>query len=93
MKIDTRYTSIWDELPSKTKSQRKIPETLQEAQEFYQAAQSSVHKSLMQTWDSHNETMQESSKLRTIYHRKQEIEIQAQKRREKQTEYLKSTSL
>lgn len=72
MKVDTRYGSIWDELPDKT--ERKIPETQQEARDFYEAAESSMHKSLMQTWDSHNETVKKTAELRRIYERKEFLE-------------------
>ena len=89
MKIDTRYGSIWDELPRKT--ERKIPQTQQEAMDFYQAAESSMHNSLMKTWDSHNDMMTKSARLRRITQRKQAIERQAQEQREKHTRYLEQT--
>ncbi len=83
-KIDTRYGSIWDELPAKT--ERKIPQTQQEAQDLYEAAQSSVHNSLIKTWDSHNDMMRKSAELRRIAQQKQAVERQAQQARDKQQE-------
>ncbi len=89
MKIDTRYGSIWDELPAKyDKSERKIPQTQEEARDFYEAAKSSMHNSLMKTWDAHNESMKQSAKLRQIYSRKKLIEAEYQKRRDEQRELL-----
>ena len=89
MKIDTRYGSIWDELPANyDKSERKIPQTQDEARDFYEAAQSSMDKALMKTWDSHNETMRESAKLRQIYTRKKVLEQrEAEHRREIHEEF------
>ena len=53
MKVDTKFGSIWDELPYKT--EKKIPETQAEAMDFYQAAEASMSKSTMKTWDAHND--------------------------------------
>ncbi|MBQ7593119.1 MAG: hypothetical protein IJU48_02045 [Synergistaceae bacterium] len=84
MKIDTRYGSIWDELPANyDKSERKIPQTQEEARDFYEAAKSSMHNSLMKTWDAHNESMKQSAKLRQIYSRKKLIEQRELEHREK----------
>ncbi len=80
MKVDNYFGSIWDELP--TKSERKIPETQAEAMDFYEAAETSVNKSLMKTWDSHNDMVKKSAELRKISERKKVLERQAQGRRE-----------
>ena len=87
MKVDTRFGSIWDELPYK--SERKIPETQAEAMDFYEAAQSSVNNSLMKTWDSHNDMVKKSAELRKISERKKVLEHQAQQRREENRERVK----
>ena len=89
MKIDTHYGSMWDELPSKT--ERRIPRTQQEAQELHQAAQSSMHRSLMTAWDSHNDMVSKSAELRKIRNRKEALERLELERRERQTEFLKET--
>ena len=90
MKIDTRFGSMWDELPAKT--ERRIPQTQQEAQELHQAAQSSMHRSLMTAWDSHNDMVSKSAELRKIQHRKEALERIEQERRQKHTEFLKDSS-
>ena len=90
MKIDTRFGSMWDELPAKT--ERRIPQTQQEAQELHQAAQSSMHRSLMTAWDSHNDMVSKSAELRKIQHRKEAIERIEQERRKRHTEFLKDSS-
>ena len=87
MKVDTRFGSIWDELPYK--SERKIPETQAEAIDFYEAAQSSVNNSLMKTWDSHNDMVKKSAELRKISERKKVLEHQAKQRREEYQERIK----
>ena len=89
MKIDTRYGSMWDELPKTT--ERRIPQTKQEAQELHQAAQSSMHRSLMTAWDSHNDMVSKSAELRKIQQRKEALERIELERRERQTEFLKKT--
>lgn len=89
MKIDTRYGSMWDELHPKT--ERRVPQTQQEAQELHQAAQSSMHRSLMTAWDSHNDMVSKSAELRKIQHRKEALDRIEQERREKHTEFLKQT--
>ncbi|MBQ3403113.1 MAG: hypothetical protein IJG65_07060 [Synergistaceae bacterium] len=91
MKVDTRYGSIWDELPPGT--ERKIPETQEEARDFYEAAKSSMHSSLMKTWDKHNEMMRKSAELRRVSDRKKAIERQEQERREEQREFLEADAL
>ena len=92
MKIVTRYGSMWDELPpSPAKSERRIPRTQQEAQELHQAAQSSMHNSLITAWDSHNDMVAKSAELRKIQHRKQALERIEQQRRERHTQFLKDT--
>ena len=87
MKIDTRYGSMWDELHPK--AERRIPQTQQEAQELHQAAQSSMHRSLMTAWDSHNDMVSKSAELRKIQHRKEALERIELERRERHTEFLK----
>ena len=89
MKIDTRYGSMWDELPAK--AERRIPQTQQEAQELHQAAQSSMNRSLMTAWDSHNDMVSKSAELRKIQQRKAALERIEQERRERHTEFLKET--
>lgn len=84
MKIDTRFTSIWDELPPSTP--RKVPATQQEARDFYEAAESSMHNSLMKTVDAHNEMMRQSAQLRETARRKKALELQVQQDREAQRE-------
>ena len=49
MKIDTRYNSMWDNLPSKYEG--RIPETQEELKDFYEAAEASRHDTLMKTID------------------------------------------
>ena len=90
MKIDTRYGSIWDELPSSNpaKTERRVPQSQEEARDFYEAAESSMHKSLMKTVDGHNDMMKKSAELRTIQQRKEAIERQAQEARDRQHKFL-----
>ncbi len=89
MKIDTRYGSIWDELPQgKAKTERRVPQTQEEARDFYEAAESSMHNSLMKTWDGHNDMMKKSAELRRITERKAAVERQAQEARDRQHELL-----
>ena len=76
MKIDTRYGSIWDELPAK--SERRVPQTQEEAMDLYEAAKSSVNHSLMKTWDKHNDMMKKSAELRKIAERKKAVEMFAE---------------
>ena len=93
MKVDTRYGSIWDELPGgKAKTERRVPTTQQEARDFYEAAESSMHDSLMKTWDGHNDMMAKSAELREAARRKKAVELQAQQARERQSEFLKAHS-
>ena len=82
MKIDTRYNSMWDNLPSKYEG--RIPETQEELKDFYEAAEASRHDTLMKTIDAHNESMREAAELRKKTLRKKEIEQQVIERREKQ---------
>lgn len=86
-RIDRRYGSIWDELPYEP-SVRKVPETQEEALELVQAAESSMTRATMQTWDSHNDMMQKSAELRKVQARKQAIEKQYQEHREEQRELM-----
>ena len=88
-KIDARFGSIWDELPSKTeKAEKKIPTTQSEAMELYQAAEASVTNSTMKIWDSHNDMMAKSAELRKVSERKKIVERQAQERREQNHELM-----
>ena len=93
MKVDNYFGSIWDELPDKSKSERKIPETQAEAMDFYEAAQSSVSKSLMKTWDSHNDMVKKSAELRKISERKKAIERQTQERLDENRERIKEAMI
>ncbi len=86
MRIDTRYGSIWDELPEKYRG--KIPANQEEAKDFYEAAQSSMDKSLMLTMDSHNDMLKKSSELRKVAERKKIMEQEYQRRRDEQREFL-----
>ena len=87
-RINTRYGSIWDELPYESSSVRKVPETQDEALELVKAAESSMTRSTMQTWDAHNDMVQKSAELRKIQARKQAIESQYQEHREEQRELM-----
>ena len=78
MKIDTKFGSIWDELPHETG--KKIPETQAEAMDFYHAAEASVTNSTMKIWDAHNDMMAKSAELRKVSARKKIVERQAQER-------------
>ena len=91
MKIDTRYTSIWDNLPPKYEG--RIPETQEEAEEFYEAAEASRHDALMKTIDAHNESMKETAELRKKARQKREIEQQVIERRENQREIFEAEAL
>ena len=82
-RINTRYGSIWDELP---RPERKVPETQEEALELVDAAKASMTDATMKTWDAHNDMMKKSAELRKIQARKQAIEEQYLERREKQHE-------
>ena len=81
---------MWDELPQKT--EREIPRTRDEAVDFYEAAESSVHNSLMKTWDGHNDMTAKSAELRHISERKAALERQVQERRENQRELAEETA-
>ncbi len=92
MKIDTRYGSIWDELPpSSVKKEHRLPKNQQEALDFYEAAESSIHDSLMKTIDGHNDMVQKSSQLRQVQQRKQALEHIEQQRQEEHTKFLKKS--
>lgn len=91
MKVDNKFGSIWDELPYKT--EKKIPETKQEALDLYEAAQSSVSNSTMKIWDSHNDMVKKSAELRKISERKKFLENQNQKRLEENRERIIETAL
>lgn len=90
-KIDTRFGSIWDELPNKTereKSERNFPTRQSEAIEFFHAAEASITDSTMKIWDSHNDMMKKSAELRRVSERKKIIERQAQRHREQNQELM-----
>lgn len=91
MKVDTRYGSIWDEMPPGT--ERSVPQTQQEARDLYEAAESSMHNSLMKTLDGHNDMMKKSAELRRISERKKAIERQAQEHRDMQRELIEADNL
>ena len=91
MKVDNRFGSIWDELPYK--SEKKIPQTKEEALDLYEAAQSSVNKSTMKIWDSHNDMVKKSAELRKISERKKAVENQIQKRLEENRERIMEDAL
>ncbi len=82
MKIDTRYGSIWDEMP--VKYEPKVPDTQEEAEELAEAAKASAHDALMKTIDSHNESVKRSAELRRKAQMKEEIEKRAIEHREEQ---------
>ena len=82
MKIDTRYNSMWDNLPPRYEG--RIPESQEELKDFYEAAEASRHDALMKTIDAHNESMREAAELRRKTQRKKEIEQQVIERRESQ---------
>ena len=85
-RIDNRYGSIWDELPHETA--RKVPETQAEALELVKAAESSMTRATMKTWDAHNDMVKKSAELRKVQARKQAIEDQYQEHREEQRELM-----
>ena len=91
IKIDTRYGSIWDELP--VKYEQKVPETQEQAEEFYEAAKSSMHDSLMKTIDAHNESMRKSAEIRQKAQRKKEIENAVIERRQEQREIFEAEAV
>ncbi|MBR1486228.1 MAG: hypothetical protein IJ597_03105 [Synergistaceae bacterium] len=89
MKVDTKFGSIWDELPTQSlnnKKEKSIPTTQAEAMELYQAAESSVTNSTMKIWDSHNDMMAKSAEIRKVSERKKAVERQAQERIEQARE-------
>lgn len=85
-KINSRYGSIWDELPYE--SPRKVPETQDEALDLVKAAESSMTRATLKTWDSHNDMVKKSAELRKVQARKQAIENQYQEHREEQRELM-----
>ena len=91
MKVNTRYGSIWDELP--VKYEPKIPETQEEAEELHRAAQESVDEALMRTIDAHNEAMRKSAELRRKVQQKEDIERRVMKHREEQREIFKAEAV
>ena len=91
MKIDTRYGSMWDELP--VKYEGRIPETREEAEDFYEAAEASMHDSLMKTIDAHNESMRKSAELRKKAQQKKDIEQRVIEHREQQREIFEAEAV
>ena len=91
MKIDTRYNSIWDNLP--TKYEGRIPQTQEEAQDFHEAAEASMNDSLMKTIDAHNESTKKAAELRMENQRKQEIERRVIEHREEQRRILEAEAI
>lgn len=94
--VNTQYRlgSIWDELPdSDLKREKRIPETQQEALELYEAAKLSLNTTTMQAWDSHNDMVAKSQKLRQIAQRKEIIERQNIEHREEQTRLIEEAAL
>ena len=91
MKIDTRYNSIWDNLPARYEG--RIPETQEEAEEFYEAAEASRHDALMKTIDAHNESMRQAAELRKKTQRKQEIERRVIEHRQEQHEIFETEAI
>ena len=91
MKIDTRYGSMWDELP--VKYEGRIPETKEEAEDFYEAAETSMHDSLMKTIDAHNESMRKSAELRKKAQQKKDIEQRVIEHREQQREIFEAEAV
>ena len=86
MKIDDRFGSIWDELPQKR--EKRVPATQSDVLELVNAAQSSMDKSTLKAWDSHNNMMKKSAELRKIQARKKAIEQQYQEDRDEQRELM-----
>lgn len=91
MKVNTRYTSIWDELP--VKQEPHIPESQEEAERLHEAAEASTHDALMKAIDAHNESMRKSAELRKKERRKKEIEQTAFERRERQHEIFEKDAV
>ena len=91
MRVDTRYGSMWDELP--VKQEPRIPETQEEAQRLHEAAEASMHDALMKTVDAHNESMRQAAELRKKTQRKQEIERQMIEHREEQRRIFEEEAL
>ena len=92
----TQYSfgSIWDELPdSELKREKRIPKNQEEALELYEAAKLSLNTTTMQAWDSHNDMVAKSQKLRQIAQRKEIIERQNIEHREEQTRLIEEAAL
>ena len=85
------FVSIWDELPAKR--EKKLPDSQSEAIELVNAAQSSMDKSTLKAWDSHNDMMKKSAELRQIQARKKAIEQQYQEDRDEQRELMAKIAL
>lgn len=86
-----KFGSIWDELPAKR--EKKLPDSQSEAIELVNAAQSSMDKSTLKAWDSHNDMMKKSAELRQIQARKKAIEQQYQEDRDEQRELMAKIAL
>ncbi|MBR1656993.1 MAG: hypothetical protein IJ697_00815 [Synergistaceae bacterium] len=91
MKIDTRYRSMWDELP--VKYEGRIPETKEELEDFRDAAQASMDDALMKTIDAHNESMKRATELRQKTQRKKELEQKIIEQRERQHEIFEAEAV
>ena len=86
-RINSRYGSIWDELPESSRV-KKVPETQEEALELVKAAEASMTRATLKTWDSHNDMVKKSAELRKVQARKQAIESQYQEHREEHRELM-----
>ena len=91
MKVDTRYGSIWDEL--RVKYEPRVPETQEEAEKLHEAAEASMHDSLMKTVDAHNESTRQAAELRKKTQQKQDIERRVIEHREQQREMLEAEAV
>lgn len=92
-KVETRFGSIWDELPNpRERKERNVPRTQAEATKFFQAAEASITDSTMKVWDSHNDMMAKSAKLRRVSERKKIIERQLQKHRDENRELMEKVA-
>ena len=82
---------MWDELPVKYES--RIPETKEELEDFHEAAQASMHDSLMKTIDAHNESVRRSAELRKKTQQKKELEQKVIEHREQQREIFEAEAV
>ncbi|MBQ7170534.1 MAG: hypothetical protein IJR63_11605 [Synergistaceae bacterium] len=91
MKVDTRYSSMWDELH--VRYEPRVPETQEEAEKLHEAAEASMHDSLMKTVDAHNESVRQAAELRKKTRQKQEIESRVIQHREEQRKILEEEAV